>query len=506
MSGFSVMQMGLIGLTTSWLLIPLIQRFRASADRRQLHHTHQAPISRFGGLAVAVAFVIMAAVAFVFYPVNPEQTHERWVIVVSSLAVFLIGFWDDIRPLGAKRKLLGQILIASAVYLGGIHIGTIKNPMTGVTYVLGASSYFATVLWLISFINLINLIDGIDGLAGGICLMAMGLLLYVGWHSDSAFPMICAAGMCGALLGFLRYNFPPAKIYLGDGGAYFLGFLIGILSMVHSQKGTIAAALIAPLFALALPIADVALAIVRRAIHGLPIFRPDRQHLHHRLAKVGLSRTRIVLMFYGCSLFFLLLAFGVFASQGKWVPFLFGVACLALLVSAGSFSFSREWFAVGRVLGNSLELRKEIKYALTMGRWLELEAERSKSAEDLWADFGFFSRKLGFSAVTLSTPEGRKHWNWVTTAHRGKGARCHRKRQDLPGGSGSALEFTGPEHALELKTFELLSELAAETWLKSTQRWQQAHKLPFSFRVVPTPLPEPPFLPVRPPLASAQRD
>src|SRR5262249_34827794 len=145
--------------------------------------------------------------------------------------------------------------------------------------------------------------------------------------------------------------------------------------------------LIAPLFALALPIVDVALAIVRRGFNGVPVFRPDRRHLHHRLAQAGGSATPLVLMFFRCFLFFLFLAFAVLMSQGRWVPFLFGVGCLFLLVSAGSFSFSREWFAVGKVLGNSLETRKRTRYVLALGRWLELEAERSESPDELWADF-----------------------------------------------------------------------------------------------------------------------
>src|SRR5206468_9154000 len=133
-----------------------------------------------------------------------------------------------------------------------------------------------------------------DGLAGGIALMMMGLLTFVRLDADPTLPIVCGAGMFGALLGFLRYNFPPAKIYMGDGGAYFLGFLIAILTLVHSQKGTIVAALIAPIFALALPIVDVSLAIIRRGLKGLPIFRPDKKHIHHRLLEVGFSRTRTV--------------------------------------------------------------------------------------------------------------------------------------------------------------------------------------------------------------------
>src|SRR5204862_6919984 len=148
--------------------------------------------------------------------------------------------------------------------------------------------------------NLISLVDGVDGLAGGICLMLMALLSYVG-HVNGSFVLL-TAGMAGALLGFLRFNFPPARIYMGDGGAYFLGFQIGVFSIASSQKGAIFGALAAPLFVLALPILDVALAILRRGFRGLPIFRPDRSHIHHRLIGMGLSRRKVVVSIYALTL------------------------------------------------------------------------------------------------------------------------------------------------------------------------------------------------------------
>jgi UDP-GlcNAc:undecaprenyl-phosphate GlcNAc-1-phosphate transferase len=419
---------------------------------------------------------------------HPAETN-RWLITIASLAMFALGFADDLRPLGAKRKLAGQVLIATAVYFGGIHITQFQNPLTGTYYSLGVGAWLATVTWLVAFTNLINLIDGIDGLAAGICLMLMGLLLYVGWQSGAFFSVVCAAGICGALLGFLRYNFPPATIYLGDGGAYFLGFLAGILSMVHSQKGTVAAALLAPIFVLALPIVDVALAILRRAIKGLPLLRPDRRHLHHRLAEAGLSRTRIVLGFYGCTLFFLLLAFGVFVSKGRWLPILFGLGCAVLLCSARVFSFSREWFAVGKTLGNSLELRKQIRYALSLSHWLQLEAERSSSPEELWADFGFAVKKLGFSAVTLTAHGVRRQWTDRAPASPDTARTGNRSRRELS--EGCSLEFTAPEARLEEGAFNLLSELAAESWIKASSRWQDVHQLPLFFSEPPRAAAEP---------------
>jgi len=471
----------LLGLATSLVLIPILRGWTSASSARMartFHHTHKTPLSRFGGVAFAVAFALVAAVAFVWFPADAAATRTHLVIVVSSLMMFLLGLWDDVRPLGARKKLLGQVLIAAAVCYCGVKIETFKNPFTDRLFELGAWGWVITILWLVALTNMINLVDGIDGLAGGLAMMVMGLLTFVGMQAGPSLPILCAAGTFGALLGFLRYNFPPAKIFMGDGGAYFLGFLIGILTLVHSQKGTIIAALVAPLFALALPIVDVTLAILRRGLKGLPIFRPDRMHIHHKLQELGLSRTRTVLILYGISSIFLLMAFGVFWSQGRWVPILFGFMCLTLLLSARSFNFSRDWFAVGRVLENSAELRKETYYALALARWLEMEAERSPAVADLWEDFVFLARKLGFTSVRLTLEDGERHWQ--SPEHPGQ-ANPRRQTHELGGDRVATLEFTVSTADMSERLFSHLCELAAEAWLKAANRWHLANQLPIRF-------------------------
>jgi len=467
-----------LGFVTVVALIPVLQRKQVSAEARPFHHTHTLPVSRFGGVALAVAFVLLSLLVFIGYPVSEERARVRFVIFFSTVAIFLLGLWDDIQPLGARKKLLGQVLISLAVCYFGIRIEAIQNPFGDGDWHLGAWGYLVTVFWLVALTNVINLIDGIDGLAGGIAMMMMGLLAYVGVGGHFVYPILISAGMFGALLAFLRYNFPPAKIYMGDSGAYLLGFLIAIMTLVHSQKGTIMAALIAPMFALALPIVDVILAILRRAIRGLPIFRPDRKHLHHKLQEIGFSRTRTVLILYGISSVFLLMAFGVFWSQGRWVPILFGFLCLVLVLSARSFNFSRDWFALGRVLENSLELRKETHYALALGRWLEMEAERSPGLENLWEDFVFAARKLGFNRVNLRLNDEARTWQLPEQPN---STQALHRVHELAGGESMTLEFVGDTMRMSPRVFDHLSELAAEHWLKAATRWQTTNKLPLRF-------------------------
>jgi UDP-GlcNAc:undecaprenyl-phosphate GlcNAc-1-phosphate transferase len=335
---FAVMGMAVVLLVTP-LLLRLSQRGGAALGRQDLHHTHSPPVPRIGGAALSIAFVLIELTLALFFPERRASTPGRNVLVAGALAIFALGFWDDLRPLGAKRKLLGQILIAVLVHHFGVGISSFKLPFTEQMIYFGNWSIFVTVIWLVAMTNLINLIDGVDGLAGGICLMLMILIAYLG-HASGSYEIV-ACGMAGALMGFLWFNFPPAKIYMGDGGAYFLGFLVGGFTILNSQKGTILAALVAPLFVLALPILDTSFAIIRRGIHGLPVFRPDRRHLHHRLLELGLTRRQVVLSLYGVTLVLLVLGFAAFMTRAQFVPVIMGVAVLVLLLLAGRVSFSR---------------------------------------------------------------------------------------------------------------------------------------------------------------------
>jgi UDP-GlcNAc:undecaprenyl-phosphate GlcNAc-1-phosphate transferase len=481
-----------------FLLIPPAlgaARVRKLFQRGQdLHHTHHRPVPRLGGLALAIAFIGIEVFMAVVWPEQRANTPGRLVVLLSSLAMFALGFWDDLKPVGAKRKLLGQIAIALIVCAFGIGIQKLKIPFSSTILDLGGWGVFVTVLWLVGMTNLINLIDGVDGLAGGICLMLMGLLAYVG-HDSGSFECL-ASGMAGALLGFLWFNFPPARIYLGDSGAYFLGFQIGLFAIINSHKGTVFAALVAPLFVLALPILDTALAILRRGLRGLPIFRADRRHLHHHLLKMGLSRRKVVLCFYVVTLLFLAMAIAAYWSRGHWTPVLLGVGTLLLLFCAGRLRFSRDWFAVGRVIGESLSMRQDVQYALTLMRWLALEGGRRNSAEELWSDLVLAVQRLGYTSAKLVLADGQRVWEQTNG--------CPATRsvvQELQGGRLGTLELkaslcqTGEVPVqgaqpcptsycpcvADEQVFEIVSELVAEGWIEAVSKLQNGDRAPVRF-------------------------
>ncbi len=507
--GAAVLGLG-ISISLGPLLVRLGKNNGAPVHARDLHHTHSNPVPRLGGVALAAAFLTVGLVAMFVQP-NPRLFHARVVVLAGGLAMFLLGLLDDLKPIGARKKLFAQICLAAAVCYFGIRIEILRNPLTGSLISLGLWGGIITVFWLVSITNLINLIDGTDGLAGGISLMLMALLAYVASSTNGL--CFTAAGMAGALIGFLYFNFPPAKIYLGDGGAYLLGFSIGMLSIVSSNKGTIAAALIAPLFVLTLPIVDTALAILRRGLRGLPIFRPDRRHIHHHLVGSGFSRKKVVLSIYCLTLIFLLMALGVFWSQGRLLPILLGGRVMTLLVCAGIMNFSREWFAVGRVLGNSLEMRHEVQHAVALTRWFEMHSLHAESIEHLWSDYRFVVEKLGFARVRLVLEDGERSWQLDGFLHNHQS--CRSARYELGSGKAGTLEFVAAKCAAETRPgkldrpvrncgkpvcpcasysrlFDVLSELAADGWLRAADKWQKHHATSILFASkAGAPLPKP---------------
>lgn len=470
MTVLSVVVCAVTGFLVSWGLIPVILDVcrRASSAPRDLcfHHTDKAPIPRFGGIALAAGFTAVVLAALYFS--EGGVSREMLTVVCCSLAMFGLGILDDLRPIGARMKLLGQVAIAGVVALGGSSIEVVTNPITGVGHDIGIWGVAATVLWLVALTNLINIIDGIDGLAGGISLMLMVLLVHASLGSSS-FLLLLAVGMIGALVGFLYFNFPPARIYMGDGGAYFLGFLIGGLTLVTAQKGTVAAALVAPVFALALPILDVALAIVRRGIKGLPVFRPDRRHIHHRLVEFGFSHRRTLLTLYVLSTLFLLMAFGVFWSQGRLVPLFLGLSFLVVIYIVHSFGLVSSKYSLRTFWRDVQSIRRETRYTMLLAQWLEMEAERCQSPGELWENFVFFANKLELAEVKLCLREGQLVWQ---ASGQPAADELERKHHDFHGSAITGIEVAVRKGVMSPKLFEMKSELAAEAWFKAATRWR----------------------------------
>ncbi|MEY4387578.1 MAG: hypothetical protein RLY20_2861 [Verrucomicrobiota bacterium] len=483
----SIIILALAGIVTGWILILLVLWYwntkRPAVRAGEFHHSnadHEVP--RYGGVALAGTLIVSGLLFASFQGWQILFHKESIAILVTSMAMFGVGFWDDLRSLGAKKKLLMQIVVALIAYALGLQITTFKNPFTDAVIDLHNFSIVVTVVWLVAMTNLVNLVDGIDGLAGGVSFMLMCLLAYVSMQG-SPLQFAVATSMAGALIAFLRFNFPPARIYMGDGGAYFLGCLIGAMTLANSHKGTVLAAMIAPVIALGLPIIDTSLAIVRRGLQGLPLFRADRKHLHHRLMQRGLSRTKTVLLLYAVSVVFLLMAFAMFWSERRYVPIVFGMAFLIFLFMLQGRAMGLDWLTVGRLVGNSRELRRHTQYVMTLGCWLEMEAERAPTLEALWEDFTFVARKIGFTRAKVVLADG--HRTWVDAGHNPATAQKEHSFEFNPG-TRMLLIFQCSDPERERNIMAHLSELAAEAWLKAALRWRDENQKPLSLAHPPT--------------------
>ncbi len=258
---------------------------------------HSKPMPYFGGLAIYIA--IMACM-FVYMP----HTKTNISIMVGATVVVLAGIVDDMYDMPAKIKLLLQIVAALIAIQGGVRIHFITNPLsaTGMSYLLSWLSYPITLFWLVGITNTINLIDGLDGLASGVASIAATTLLFTAANMGHDFIVMQCAIIAGASLGFLPFNFNPAKIFMGDTGALLLGYMLAVTSVLGMVKSVAAVALAVPIFALGLPIFDTAFAIIRRYLNKKPIMQADKEHLHHKLMKSGLNQRQTVLIMYFISM------------------------------------------------------------------------------------------------------------------------------------------------------------------------------------------------------------
>ena len=469
----------LLGCLTSWLIIHLclLSGMGQGGDGDpQHHHTHTGVIPRIGGLGIVMGFALTYLLCFIYLDDQDNKSLIHYGIFVGAAASFLLGFIDDFHPLGAKVKFLAQIIIGVMAYQFGLSIDRVAIPFTDVVLQFGFFSMWLTVIWIVAIMNLINLIDGLDGLAGGIGLLLMGLLAFLAYESGGAISFVLALGMVGAIFGFLFHNFPPAKVYMGDSGAYLIGFVIAALSLINSEKGTILAALIAPVMALALPIADVAFAMLRRGINGLPIFRPDRGHIHHRLRRAGMSRQKTVLILYGVSLFALLGGLLAFAYQGRFLPIFFGFAFVIIL-----FTLKGQKITTGlirQLLTDSSQTREDTHNALYLRDWLIAEAERADKANHLWADFSFVLKKIGFCRAELTIGGEEQSFYSPDLPHEDLSllwSEVHQISEDT-----SLLLYAGKDHFSEVQ-FGIMSDLAAEAWSKASARWKEINKEKLSF-------------------------
>lgn len=343
---------------SSILITPIVKKlaFKIGAtDKPNQRKVHQKIMPRLGGLAIYISFIIGVLV------LRPE-TPYMGAILLGSTIIVLTGILDDIFELSAKAKLIGQIAATLVVVLwGGVQVEFINLPFTTDILEFGFLSIPITVLWIVGITNAINLIDGLDGLAAGVSSIAIITISIMAILIPNPFVVVIGGILLASTIGFLFYNFYPAKIFMGDTGAMFLGFMIAVLSLLGFKNVTFISFVI-PLIILGVPISDTFYAILRRIVSKKPISEPDKSHLHHCLLGLGFSHRQTVLLIYAMAAFFGLVA--IIFSQAKLLGSIGLIIVLLIVIEL----MAEKIGLVGKNFRPLLKLIREIRYQSVKNR------------------------------------------------------------------------------------------------------------------------------------------
>ncbi len=360
----------LLGLISTAILTPIVislaRKFKA-VDTDPYRKGTRVDIPLLGGLGIAIPLL---AICILFSRLNIfHQQHPGWlfhvglflrntarlhsgkggefsrsliIFSIGGIAIIGLGILDDLRGLRARGKFLGQIIIAVFVCGCGPIIRGIYIPLVGGVPLGPAASLGLSILWIVGLINAFNLIDGLDGLAAGVGLIASVTLIVLGAITGNTITVFVCPILAGSLLAFLAFNFPPARIFLGDTGSMFIGYTLAVVTLIgtFTYKSETAVILLAPIIALSFPIYETVISMIRRFVHGVPIFSGDQLHTHHRLIDKGLSHRQVVLLLYFVTV---LLASAAIISQviprggkGEWLPIMIvGITIIGIAWWAG---------------------------------------------------------------------------------------------------------------------------------------------------------------------------
>lgn len=293
-----------VALIMSYLLTPIVIKIAHHVNAIDVpkddRRVHKKPIPRLGGLGIFISVIL----CLMFFVHLPEE--KILSIMVGGMVIVFVGFIDDIKPLDAKYKFLVQILAAVIVIYGGIRIRTFQPLFSGASQIVFSNlfSYIITVFWIVGITNTINFIDGLDGLTGGISTISALTMTYIALYNGRIEVAVISVILAAACLGFLPFNFNPARIFMGDTGSLFIGFMLSVISIEGTIKSAALLTVITPILALGIPIFDTSFAIVRRLKNGVAPWKPDKGHLHHRILELGYGQKKTVLSLYLINILF----------------------------------------------------------------------------------------------------------------------------------------------------------------------------------------------------------
>jgi len=404
-------------LITTPVIRRLCERYKLLDVPLDGRRIHRRAVPRLGGVAIYLS--CLGALSTLLF-VDNLLTHtlslfksEILALLIPATLVLLLGAYDDLRGTNATVKFLGLGLIATLFYAMGGRIDALSIPLAGSVHLPAILSFIVTVVWLVGIANAFNLIDGLDGLASGAALFSSLVILGVSASGDRALTIVVALVLCGALAGFLRYNFNPASIFLGDSGSLFTGFLLAALSVLGTQKATTAVAIVVPILAFGFPVVDTAMTMGRRLVSRKPVFQGDNEHIHHMLLARGWSQRRAALVLYGVCALFGLVALIFPATGSKLTGFMIFVISVAVIIAVGHLRYHEvdELRAgVKRTVGdrrlrvaNNIRVRRS---ALALSKASDLH-EMFEATRHL-LDFGEFS----FANAQVGRAGRRVFWSW----------------------------------------------------------------------------------------------
>ena len=399
----------------SVLATPLVIRLSGKLgllDLPGLRKVHDRVTPRAGGVAIALAVLAVNGAMLLLHrysqPLGPHQQQVA-VLLAGSFLMFLLGFADDRFQLPAKVKLLGQLAIAALVCWAGIRL-TIFGPAHPSLELL---DWAATILWLTFLTNAVNLIDGLDGLSGGIAAAAAGVLAVFCLHQTLGPLANLTLALLGALLGFLFYNAHPARIFLGDGGTYFIGFLLAGSSCLATQQSANAIALPMLLLVLCVPILDVSFSILRRLLQRRSIFAADRNHVHHRLLAMGLPHGRAVWLLHALTLLGAVAAVLLMRSDAPLGATVITLTTV-LLVSFFRMTGSIRLREASRALRQNLRLARQYKSDRHAFEDAQLRLAQVRDFDSRWRVFCEFAAQMHFRQLLLRLPtrQGVRTLRW----------------------------------------------------------------------------------------------
>ena len=292
----------LLGFLATFFATPVVKNIAArvkAVDIPNDRKVHILPVPRLGGLAIYFGFLAAMVCALVLAGAGGMKLNLNFLIgiLLGGTVLMLVGMRDDVRNLRPTTKLVSQIAATLFVIFFGVEISFVSNPFNGI-WAIGVFSIPLTLLWVVGITNAINLIDGLDGLAAGVTAISCLALFFVALRTHQPGAAILMLALGGATLGFLRYNFFPASIFLGDSGSMFLGFILATSSIIGVLKTTLVVALVVPVLILGVPIFDTLFAIGRRIRAGRHPFEADNKHIHHMLLRAGFNKREAVLAIY----------------------------------------------------------------------------------------------------------------------------------------------------------------------------------------------------------------